>query len=214
MIRPIPRKTVYAATLITILALAGGWTLAAGTTTTQGPAQTSNITVTTPTGFVIATVQSTQLMTVSPALISGLNGPAGTQAGPGGNGLNSSSLTNAPLTPCAAAFCELNFSAVDMSSALLAGDTALQVMLTVTQPADSGLATGFDVQVEILYTVGATALSAFGTGYFDSSTTTTANPAFYAVALYVDLGTSALNLPSVGHIVVTMNGCITATTCP
>ncbi|MGA8664318.1 MAG: hypothetical protein WB809_04525 [Thermoplasmata archaeon] len=197
---------MYAATLIALLALAGGWTLAAGTTTTTGPAQTSNITVTAPNGFSTAVVQSTQLLTVSPALISGLNGPAGTQEG-AGNGLNSSYLLN-ELLICPGGYCAENFSAVDVSSALIAGDSALQLMLTVTQPTTT--ASGFDVQVEILYTVGATPESAFGTGYFDTGATV----AIFNIALYVDLGTSALTLPSVGHIVVTMNGCTSATTCP
>ena len=44
MVHRVPRKTVYAATVISLLALAGGWTLAAGTTQTVGPAQNSSIT--------------------------------------------------------------------------------------------------------------------------------------------------------------------------
>jgi hypothetical protein len=211
MVRPIPRKTVYAATLITLLAMAGGWTLAAGTTSVAGPAQHSSITVTAPSGFTTATVQSTQLMTVSTALISGLVGPAGAQAGTG-NGLNSSATTNAVLAACAFPWCGANYSAVDPTATLLLGDSALQVMLAVTQPAAT--AVGFDVQVEAIFTVGATTFYAFGTGYFDSGATGTAAVADYAVALYVDLGTSALNLPSLSDVVVTMNGCTSATTCP
>jgi len=211
MIRTIPRKTVYAATLITLLALTGGWTLAAGTTSVAGPNQASSITVTAPTGFATATVQSTQLMTVSPALLAGLNGAAGVQAGTG-NGLNSSATTNVVLLSCPVGFCAENFSAVDGSATLLAGDSSLQAMLTVTQPIT--VATGFDVQVEILFTVNATPESAFGTGYFDTATSTGVTPAMFAVALYVDLGTSALNEPSITHIVITMNSCTTATTCP
>jgi hypothetical protein len=210
MIRPIPRKTVYAATLISLLALAGGWTLAAGTTSVAGPAQSSSITVTAPTGFATATVQSTQLMTVSSALLTGLTGPAGSQAG-NGNGLNSSTTTNAILAACSARWCGANYSAVD-PSALLLGDSSLQVMLSVNQPIATP--TGFDVQVEAIFAVGATTFYAFGTGYFDTGATGTANVADYAVALYVDLGTSALNLPSLSDVVVTMNSCTSATTCP
>ena len=209
MARPIPRKTIYAATLITILALSGGWVLALGTTTTTGPAQSSSITVTAPSAFSVATVQSTQLLTVSPALIGGLI-PAGVQEG-AGNGLNSSYLANVVLNTCATN-CGQNFSAVDPSAALVAGDSALQVMLVVTQPTTTP--SGFDIQVEILYSVGATPMSSFGTGYFDTGTTSHVAPATFSVALYVDLGTSALNLPSVGHILVTMNACTSATTCP
>ncbi|MCI4364807.1 MAG: hypothetical protein L3K10_01905 [Thermoplasmata archaeon] len=210
--KPLPRKTVYAATLITILALAGGWTLAAGTTTTTGPTQNSSITVTAPGGFSVAVVQSTQMLTVSGVLISGLNGPAGVQAGGAGGGLNSTTTKNAVLTACAGSFCEENFSAVATTAGLAVGDSALQVMLTVTQPTTPGV--GFDVQVAIIYNTGGPAIYSFGTGYFDSNSATGGHAAFFAVALYVDLGVSALTLPSISDIVVTMNNCQTATTCP
>jgi hypothetical protein len=212
VLRRVPRKTVYAATLISILALAGGWTLALGTTSSTGPSQNSSVTVTAPNGFTVATVQSTQMMSVSAALIGSLTGPAGTQDG--GHGLNSSTTLNAQLASCPIGFCEANYSAVDESSALAQGDTALQLMLTVTQPTAG--ASGFDVQVEIIYnvTTATPLLYAFGTGYFDSSTTSSSAPAFFAVALYVDLGVVSTLEPSINDIVVTMNNCQTATTCP
>ncbi|MCI4372793.1 MAG: hypothetical protein L3K02_04025 [Thermoplasmata archaeon] len=212
MVHRVPRKTVYAATVITLLALAGGWTLAAGTTQTVGPTQNSSITVTAPGGFTTATVQSTQLLSVSGVLISGLNGPAGTQAGGGGHGLNSTSTLNVVLNACAGAFCEENFSAVAGGSALTIGDSALQVMLTVNQPITA--AVGFDVQVEIIFSTVGPNVYSFGTGYFDSNSATGANAAFFAVGLYVDLGVAATLMPSVSDIVVTMNNCQTATTCP
>ncbi len=216
MIRPIPRKTVYAATLITLLALAGGWTLAAGTTTTQGPAQTTNITVTAPQAFAAATVESTQLMTVSPALISGLNGAAGTQTG-AGNGLNGA-WTNAVLTTCTVN-CGENFSAVETSntSGLATGltvpDTSLQVVLTVAQP--SATATGFDVQVEAMYTVGGVTYYAFGRGYFNTGNSGGVGTTYIWVGLYVDLGVQpSATGPDLTNVVVSMNGCTVATSCP
>lgn len=213
MANRVPRKTVYAVTVIALLALAGGWTLAAGTTQTTGPTQNSSITVTAPNGFSTAVVQSTQLLSVSGVLISGLNGPAGTHAAGAGGGLNSTSTLNAVLNTCAGAFCEENFSAVAGTAALALGDSALQVMLTVSQPTSGPV--GFDVQVEIIFlTTGPGNIYAFGTGYFDSSTTSAHAPAFFAVALYVDLGVPSTQMPSVSDIVVTMNNCQTATTCP
>jgi hypothetical protein len=212
MVYRVPRKTVYAATVITLLALAGGWTLAAGTTQTVGPVQNSSITVTAPNGFTTATVQSTQLLTVSGVLISGLNGPAGVQAAGTGHGLNSTSTENVVLTTCPGSFCEENFSAVAGGAALVLGDSALQVMLTVNQPTTTPV--GFDVQVEIIFNTTGPSVYAFGTGYFDSSTTTGSHAAFFAVGLYVDLGVSAVLMPSVSDVVVTMNNCQTATTCP
>jgi hypothetical protein len=101
---------------------------------------------------------------------------------------------------------------VDGGAALTVGDSALQVMLTVTQPTTT--AVGFDVQVEIVFATAGPSIYAFGTGYFDSNTATGAHPAFFAVGLYVDLGVSAILMPSVSDIVVTMNNCQTATTCP
>jgi hypothetical protein len=212
MVQRVPRKTVYVATVITLLALAGGWTLAAGTTQTVGPTQNSSITVTAPNAFTIAAVQSTQLLSVSTPLITGLDGPAGTQAGGGGHGLNSTETLNVVLNSCAGTFCEENFSSVDASSVLTLGDSALQVMLTVNQPATTPL--GFDVQVEVVFATTGPTTYAFGTGYFDSNAVTGVHATFFAVALYVDLGVSATLMPSVSDIVVTMNNCQTATTCP
>ncbi len=224
MARAVPRKVVYAATVMAILALAGGWTLATGSGAQSGPAQSSRVTVTAPGDFSTAVVKDTQILTVSSALASGLT-PAGAQASGTnpGHGLNSTGTTaNAVLAACAALYCAANYSAVDPSSILL-GDSALQVMLNVTQPTPSSSAVGFDVQVEVIYTV-STAPSvnvyAFGTGYFDtgtnslSSSVTTPGPTYYAVALYVDLGTAATNIPSIQHVVVTMNQCLVATVCP
>jgi hypothetical protein len=209
--QPIPRKTVYAATVITLLALAGGWTLAIGTTTTTGPAQSSNITVTTPGGFVLAAVQSTQLLTVSDQLILGVV-PAGMQAAGSGGGLNSTITQNAVLPTCPGSWCEANYSAVDTGSALTLGDTALQIMLLVQRPT---VASGFDVQVEVVFSVsGGPSMYAFGNGYFDSAVQTTAHGTV-SVGLYIDLGENAVtSAPSVSSIVVTMNNCQTATTCP
>jgi hypothetical protein len=216
MVGPVPRKTIYAATAIAILALVGGWTIAAGTTTSNGPAQHSSVTVTAPAGFTNATVESTQMLTVSSALLGGLV-PAGTQAGGTGHGLNSTEASNAQLTSCTHLFCEANYSAVNPTSVLTVGDTALQVMLNVTQTPTGSAPLGFDIQVEIIYDVHAapaTNIFAFGTGYFDTQTTSGANPALFAVALYVDFGNAATTLPSASDIVITMNACQTATVCP
>ena len=213
MVGPIPRKTIYAATLITILALVGGWTIAAGSTTLSGPAQHSSVTVTAPVGFTTAVVQSTPMLTVSSALIAGVYGPAGIQAGPG-NGITSA-YQNSLLTGCAL---NCNYSSVDSTFALAQGDTALQVTLAVTQPAAT--AVGFDVQVEIIYTynvstgptyVASTPQFAFGTGYFDTGAGVLGT---IPVALYVDFGVPATTGPSATDVVITMNACQSATVCP
>jgi len=200
------RRTVYAATIVTLLALAGGWAFAAGTIHSAGPAQNSKITVTAPNGFTDAYVQSTQLIQISSALLNS-TAPAGTQPF-GSNGLNSSAQTNALLPSCSGSSCLENYSAVDASHGMVAGDTALQLALRVNQTAT---ASGFDVQVEILMGSG---LYNFGSGYFDTNTGTT----FVWVFLYADLGVNPITTPLTGDIVsdivVTFNSCSSATTCP
>jgi len=154
-------------------------------------------------------------MTVSTVLITGLNGAAGVQTG-GGNGLNGQATT-AILTACTVN-CGENFSAVDTSNTLapsaglVLGDSSLQVVLTVAQPISG--ATGFDVQVEAIFTVGVTTGYAFGTGYFDTGANGALAGSFIWVGLYVDLGTAATTMPSLTDVVVTMNGCLAATSCP
>ncbi len=200
------RRTVYAATIVTLLALAGGWAFAAGTIHSSGPAQNSKITVTAPNGFTDAYVQSTQLIQVSSGLLNSTS-PAGTQP-VSSHGLNSSYQTNAILPSCSGNACLANYSAVDPSHALTAGDTALQVALQVNQ---TSTASGFDIQVEILMASG---FYNFGSGYFDTATGTT----FVWVFLYVDLGVNPITTPLSGDIVsdivVTFNSCSSATTCP
>jgi len=200
------RRTVYAATIVTILALAGGWAFAAGTLHTSGPSQNSTVTVTAPAGFTAAYVQSSQLIQVSTDLINTTT-PAGTQS-VGDNGLNSTYITNAVLPSCAVTSCIASFAAAAPTHALTAGDTALQIALRVNQTAT---ATGFDVQVEVLMGAG---VYVFGNGYFDTNTGTT----FVWTYLYVDLGVNPITTPLSGDVVqdvvLTFNSCSTATTCP
>ena len=80
--------------------------------------------------------------------------------------------------------------------------------LQVTQ---GTVASGFDVQVELIL-VGTPNTYVFGNGYFDTSTNTATSTVW--VMLFIDTGVSALTPPSLDHVVVTMNACITATTCP
>lgn len=200
------RRTIYAATILAILALAGGWTLAAGTIHAAGPSQNSSIIVTAPNGFTSAYVQSSQLLTVTSALLNSTTA-AGAQT-TGSHGLNSTVATNAVLPTCAISSCIANYSAVDPTHALVQGDTALQLVLRVNQTAT---AAGFDVQVEVQMASG---VYLFGNGYFDTNTGTT----FVWTYIYLDLGINPITTPlsggSVTAIVVTMNSCSTATTCP
>jgi len=202
----IHRRTVYVGTIITLLALAGSWAFAAGTIHSSGPSQNSKITVTGPAGFTDAYVQSTQLIQISDALLNS-TAPAGTEPS-SAHGLNSSYATNVVLPSCSSTTCLANYSAVDSTHAMVAGDTALQVALQVNQTAT---ASGFDIQIEVLMGSG---IYVFGSGYFDTGTGTT----FVWTYLYVDLGVNPITTPLAGDVVsdvvVTFNSCSTATTCP
>jgi hypothetical protein len=212
MRRSVQRKTVYAMTLVTVLALAGAWTFAATLITQNPPPQSSSITVIAPGQFTTATVQSTGLVTVTGGIVAlTSSAPAGVQAAPGQAGLQSS-YTNAVLPSCPAPIgvCGGNYSAVDVAHALAVGDTSVQVVLQVQQ---TGTASGFDVQVELML-VGSPDTYVFGNAYFDTGTTTVTPSATVWVTVFIDTGVSAITPPSLDHVVVTMNACQQAATCP
>ncbi|MGB6441829.1 MAG: hypothetical protein WBF81_00835 [Thermoplasmata archaeon] len=207
------RRTVYAITVVALLTIAGGWVFAATFVDNHPPAQNSTITVVTPNGA-SEVVQSTQLITLSDAL-NGQLIAAGQQPG-SGNGLNSTYGTNVALDQCTVANCSGNFSAVDATfQTLHQGDSALQVALLVNQ---TDVAQGFDIQTEVIYqnSTSLATVFAFGSGYFDTNTTQFAGHTLSTISvfLYVDLGTAATFPPIVQNIVVTVNACTSATTCP
>jgi hypothetical protein len=204
------RRTVYAVTVVALLAIAGGWAFAATFVDQTPPAQNSTVTVVAPNGAT-EVVQSTQLITDSSALNGELT-VAGVQPG-GTSGLNSTAQTNAPLPQCSGLTCSGYFSAVAATDPLTSGDAALQVTITAPQGA---VATGFDVQVEVIYTSTTSAtVDVFGSGYFNTLTTLdTGQTSSVSVFLYIDLGTAATLPPTVTDIVVNVNSCTSATTCP
>lgn len=203
------QRTVYAITIVTILAVAGGWAFAATFVNHAPPAQNSGVTVVAPNGAA-QRVQSTQLITMSAAFAATLTPAGGQSVG----GLNSSFGTNIALAQCGVANCSGNYSAVDATHGIAAGDAVLQVTLAV--PQSHTVAVGFDAQVEAIYLNSTTNLQVivFGSGYFNTSTSTDAAGSSIAVFLYVDLGTIATVPPSLTDIVVTLNSCTSASTCP
>jgi hypothetical protein len=209
MQKAMERRTVYAITLVAILALAGSWAFAATVVTANPPPQSSTVTVVTPNGAP-EIVQSSQMITAS-AWTAGL-GAAGTQPGTG-NGLNSTFGTNVRLASCPVASCSGNFSAVDATFGLVNSQTALQVVVLALQGAT---AVGFDVQVEVIYspsTAPLTTVYAFGSGYFDTQTSADTSSTI-SVFLFVGLGTPSITPPSITNVVITVNSCTSATTCP
>ena len=210
MARKLQRRTVYAATIIAILMLAGTWTFASVVITQNPPAQNSSITVINPNGVNFAAVQSTEMVMVT-STISG-SAPGGVPAGSGG-ALNST-YSNVLLPYCPShQTCppyDNNFSAVGTPIALTVGDEAVQVSLQVNQSLSPAVpAHGFDVQVELLLSPNH---YVFGDGYFDTGASAT--PTSFWVILFVDTGISSLTPVALENVVVTINQCTVATVCP
>ncbi|MCI4317073.1 MAG: hypothetical protein L3J96_00910 [Thermoplasmata archaeon] len=197
------RRTVYVATIVAMLAMVGGWALAT-TTTTAGPAENSNITTSQPAGFTVATVGSSQVVTLSGTMAT--YSSAGTQAaGTGG-------LAGTPhaLAVCAAGPCTENHDAVN-GNAATAGDYAEQLVISVIQPATGGVASGFDVQVEITMNVN---VLEFGVGYFSSGVSSAVTAQTVEVYLFIDLGLGGILAPVINTISVQFNSCLTTAACP
>jgi hypothetical protein len=207
------RRTVYAITIVSLLALAGSWAFAATVVTQHPPPMNSTVTVVNP-GGASEVVQSTQMVALTPDFATYLAAnPAGAQAG-SGQGLNSTGYGTLLLGQCAQANCSGNFSAVDATNAVASEDMALQVSIIVNQ---TQVATGFDVQVEINFMSqgGSPEPYAFGSAYFDTGTSlATTGYSSITVFVFVGLGAAAINPPSIQNVVVTLNDCTSATTCP
>jgi hypothetical protein len=213
MAAKVQRRTVYAITIVSLLALAGSWAFAATVVSQHPPPLNSGVTVVSPNGAA-EFVESAQMMALSPPLETYLaTHPAGVQAG-SGHGLNSSGATNVVLASCAGLNCSGNFSAVDPTNAVSSEDMALQVAIIAPQTATPA---GFDAQVEINFATdgGSSTDYAFGSGYFDTGTSTASGgTSSITVFLYVDLGTPATAPPTIENVVITLNQCVSATICP
>jgi hypothetical protein len=189
------QRTVYLVTIAAMIAMIGGYALAA-TTLSGLPNQTSNVTSGNPGGFTLASVATEQLVVISAAM-SGSTA-AGTQGA--GAGLSGTPVL---LATCALPCATQNFKAA--APAATTGDYGEQLTLSVFQSAaNSGL--GFDMAV----TVVTTAATVVAFAYFELPTSgvTGTIPVF----LFVDLGTAAA--PIVNSVSVVFNQCSTGTTCP
>jgi len=93
------------------------------------------------------------------------------------------------------------------SVAIAAGHYAERVIFTVTQPADTKTAVGFDVEVGVHLTTG----WVFGAGYFSTGVATGAATSTISLRLYVDLGTA---VPTVSAVEAVVNLCSSAGACP
>lgn len=196
------QRTVYLVTIAAMIAMIGGYALAATTVTTLGTPQSSNVTGGgTPGGFSsIATVSSEQLVVVSAAMAGST--AAGTQGA--GAGLSG---TTTQLTACAAAPCAAqSFKAATPTTTL--GDYGEQIVLSAFQ-SGANSAVGFDMAVTIsITTATTTSVVAFAYVEMPTSGTTETIPVY----LFVDLGTTTA--PVINSVSVVFNQCSTGTTCP
>lgn len=192
------QRTVYLVTIAAMIAMIGGYALAATTLSTL-PTQTSNVTSGSPGGFALASVASEQLVVISNGMSTST--AAGTQGA--GAGLSG---TTVQLTACAAspaACAAQSFKAA--TPATTVGDYGEQLTMNAVQSsANSGL--GFDMAITVV-TSTATVVAFV---YLELPTTANANT--IPVFLFVDLGTTTA--PIVDSVSVVFNQCSTGTSCP
>jgi hypothetical protein len=190
------QRTVYLVTIAAMIAMIGGYALAA-TTLSSLPTQTSNVTSGNPGGFALATVASEQLVVIS----SGMSAAASAGAQGSGAGLSG---TTAQLTACAAAPCAAqSFKAATPATTL--GDYGEQLTLNAAQSsANTGL--GFDAAITVVTST--STVVAFAYLQIPTSGVTETIPVF----LFVDLGTTTA--PIIDSVSVVFNQCSTGTSCP
>jgi len=197
-------RTIYLVTAALMVALIGGYALAA-TSLTVGPTQTSNVTSSPTAAFAQGTVSSEQLVVLSVAM-------TGTTAAGAQTGAVALSGTTTALATCAANPCAAqNFRPVN-PAAEVQGDYGEQVVLSVTQPTVGTGAAGFDFSITVSITIGVVTSSVVFQGYFSTGTTTAAAAVTVPVYLFMDLGTQTA--PVINSLGFVFNTCATAASCP
>lgn len=197
-------RTLYVVTAALMVALIGGYALAA-TSLTTGPAQTSNVTSSAPAGFTTATVSSTQLVILTTAMTAGTVPNAGT-------GVSTTLIAGTPtaIGVCAAAPCAAQPFRTGNPATETAGDYGEQIVLSITQPASGTTPSGFDFSISI--TIVGVATPVVAQGYLSTAASSGAAAVQVPIYLFVDLLTTTA--PSVSAISIVFNACSTATACP
>lgn len=192
------QRTVYLVTIAAMIAMIGGYALAA-TTLSGLPNQASNVTSGNPGAFSLASVASEQLVVVSTAMAA--SAPAGAQGA--GTGLSGTTTQLAACAAAPAACAAQSFRAAAPATVL--GDYAEQLALNAVQSAaNSGL--GFDIAITVVTSTATVVAFA----YLELPTSANANTV--PVFLFVDLGSAAA--PIIDSVSVVFNQCSTGTTCP
>ncbi|HKN06181.1 MAG TPA: hypothetical protein VJ021_01060 [Thermoplasmata archaeon] len=196
-------RTIYLVTAALMVAMIGGYALAATTVTTLSPGQSSNVTNTpTPGGFAnIGSIASEQLVVLS----AGMTGAAtaGTQVGTVGLQGNPTALAVCNPAPCAVQ----NFRTANPATETT-GNYGEQFVINVIQPATGGTSLGFDFSVTIVASTGTVVVQ----GYLATGVSSASSAETIPVYLYVDLGTTTA--PVINSLSVVFNQCASATACP
>ena len=198
-------RTIYLVTAALMVAMIGGYALAATSLTNPGPTQTSNVTTSPTAGFALASITSEQLVVISTAMAGVAT--AGTQIG-----TTALEGTMTPLATCAAAPCApVNLRPVNPATETQ-GDYGEQIVMTVVQQLTGTGSLGFDFSMTISITVGLVTSSVVFQGYIGTGTTTAAATVNIPVYLFADLATTTA--PVINSINVVFNQCSSGTACP
>jgi hypothetical protein len=196
-------RTIYIVTAALMVAMIGGYALAATTVTTLSPGQSSNVTNTpAPGGFTnIGTIVSEQLIILSAAMTG--SATAGAQIGTVGLDGTPTALAVCGAAPCAAQ----NFRTANPATETT-GDYGEQFVVNVIQPATGGTSLGFDFSITVAASTGTVVVS----GYLATAVSTAGTAQTVPVFVFVDLGTTTA--PTVNSLTVVFNQCASATACP
>ncbi len=196
-------RTIYLVTAALMVAMVGGYALAATTVTTLSPGQSSNVTNTpTPGGFAnIGSIVSEQLVVLTAGMTGSIT--AGSQVGAVGLQGNPTTLAVCGAAPCAVQ----NFKTANPGTETT-GNYGEQIVINVIQPATGGTSLGFDFSVTIVASTGTVVVQ----GYLATGVSTFTSAETIPVYLYVDLGTTTA--PVINSLSVVFNQCASATACP
>ncbi len=202
------QRLVYAVTAAAMIAMIGGYALAATTVTTLSPQQATNVTQSpNPGGFAgIASVTSEQLVVLSTGMAGATAGGTETSGAVGLSG-TPAALATCATTPCAAS----NFISASPASEV-AGDFGEQIVMTVTQPSGTGSSVGFDMAFTVSMTVGTTTSTVTALAYLATGATGVLTTSAIPVFVFIDLGTTSA--PVINSVSVIFNQCSSATACP
>jgi hypothetical protein len=203
------QRTVYLITAAAMIAMVGGYALAATTVTTLSPQQSTNVTQTpSPGGFAgVATITSEQLVVLSAGMTGSTAG--GVQLA-GATGLDG---TPHALATCGAGPCPIANFITASPATETTGNFGEQIVMTLTQPSGGAAnSVGFDVALQISITVGAATSTVSAISYLATGSTGVATTSAITVFVFIDLGTASA--PVINSLNVVFNQCSSATACP